>query len=212
MTSISGSTIAKARFFLDCADEAGTNERVSFCNHLEAAIVFARSVTFHLQKEFANQPEFANWYAEHQKSLAQNRLARFLLDQRNYVLKEGPIATHRVIQMTVTASVHASCSATITVIRGAPWYRRSLRILWEDATYPLRERLHRFREERRQARAQKLIAQAIPPDATRDDIYFSHDEWKSEPAIELVRRLLSELEVIVRQAEQKFILAEAGGH
>jgi hypothetical protein len=212
MTSIAESTIAKARFFLDCADDVGTNERVSFCNFLEAAIVFARSVTFHLQKEFANQPEFANWYAEHQKSLAQNRLARFLLEQRNYVLKEGPIATHRVIQMTVTASVHASCSVTITVIRGAPWYRRSLRILWEDATYPLRERLHRFREKRRQARAQKLMEQNRPPDTTRDDIYFSHDEWKYEPAIELVRRFLSELEVIVQQAEQKFILIEAGGH
>jgi hypothetical protein len=212
MTSIAGSTIAKARFFLDCADEAGKDERVSFCNHLEAAIVFARSVTFHLQKEFATQPEFANWYEEHQKSLAQNRLAHFLLEQRNYVLKEGPIATHRVIQMTVTAFVHASCSATITVIRGAPWYRRSLRILLEDATYPLRERLHRFREERRQERAQKLIARDSPPDTTRDDIYFSHDEWKAEPAIELVRRLLGELEVIVRQAEQKFILGEAGGY
>ena len=199
MTSIAGSTIAKARFFLDCADDAGANERVSFCNHLEAAIVFARSVTFHLQKEFANQPDFANWYVEHQKSLAQNQLARFLLEQRNYLLKEGPIATHRVIQMTVTASVHASDSATVTVIRGAPWYRRSLRVLWEDSTYPLRERLHRFREERRQARARKLIEQNSPPDTTRDHIYFSHDKWKSEPAIELVRWLLSELEVIVRQ-------------
>lgn len=37
MTSIAGSTIAKARFFLDCADGVGKNERVSFCNHLEAA-------------------------------------------------------------------------------------------------------------------------------------------------------------------------------
>ena len=210
MTSTARSTIAKARFFLDCADEAGENERASFCNHLEAAIVFARSVTFHLQKEFANQPEFANWYAEHQKSLAQNRLARFLLEQRNYLLKEGPIATHRLIQMTVTASVHVSCSATITVIRGAPWYRRPLRILWEDATYPLKETLRRFREERRQARARKLIERNSPLDTTRDHIYFSHDEWKSEPAIELVRRLLSELEVIVRRAELKFIVADAG--
>lgn len=37
MMSIAGSTIAKARFFIDCVDGAGKNERVSFCNHLEAA-------------------------------------------------------------------------------------------------------------------------------------------------------------------------------
>jgi len=211
MTSVARSTIAKARFFLDRADEAGANERVAFCNCLEAAIVFARSVTFHLQKEFANHLGFDTWYAVHQKSLTQNRLGRFLLEQRNYLLKEGPIATHRVIEMTVTASVHASCSATITVIRGAPWYRRSLRILWEDATSPLRERLHSFRAKRSQAKARKLLEESSSPDNTRDHIYFSNDEWKSDPAIELVRRLLVELEVIVLQAEQKFLIAEGLG-
>lgn len=36
MTSIAGSTIAKARFFIDCADGAGKNEWAFFCNHLEA--------------------------------------------------------------------------------------------------------------------------------------------------------------------------------
>ena len=209
MKSTAASTIGKARFFLDCADKASTNERVSLVNHLEAAIVFARSVTFHLQKEFSHQPEFANWYSEHQKSLAQNQLARFLLEQRNYVLKVGPIATHRVVQMAATVSAHASCSATITVKRGAPWYRRSLRVLWEDATYPVRVWYHHFRERQRLAKDQKQIERRNPVDTTRDDIYFSHSEWKSEPAIELVRRLLSELEVIVRQAEQKFILAKA---
>ena len=39
MMSIAGLTIGKARFFLDCADGAGKNERVSFCNHLEAALI-----------------------------------------------------------------------------------------------------------------------------------------------------------------------------
>ncbi len=205
MTSVARSTIAKARFFLDRADEVGTIERVAFCNYLEAAIVFVRSVTFHLQKELANQPEFGDWYAEHQKALGQNQLGRFLLEQRNYLLKEGPIATHRVIAMTVTASVHVSGSATVTVVRGAPWYRRSPRILWGDAIYPLRERFHLFRAKRNQAIARKLQEQEFRSDTTRDHIYFSHDEWKSEPAIELVRRLLAELEVIVVQAELKFL-------
>lgn len=204
MTSVARLTIAKARFFLDCADETGANERTAFCNFLEAAIVFTRSVTFHLQKEFANQSGFTEWYVEHRKPLEQNRLGRFLLEQRNFVLKEGPIATHRVIKMTMTATVSLSCSATVTVIRGAPWYRRSVRILWQDATYPLREKFHAFRERRIQAKVQKELHQSQPQDTAHDDIYFSNDEWKSEPAVSHVRRLLDELEAFVQKAESKF--------
>lgn len=211
MTSVARSTIAKARFFLDRADEAGGEDRFAFGNFLEAAIVFARSVTFHLQKEFAHQPEFKTWYEEHQKSLGQNKLARFLLEQRNYLLKQGPITTHRIIEMSMTESVHMSCSVTIKVIRGAPWYRRSPRILWDDATHPLREWFRSFRTKRDQAKARKLIEQNRTPDTIRDHIYFSNDEWKSEPAIELVRRLLIELETVVSQAEQKFHSANYSG-
>ncbi len=204
MTSVARLTIAKARFFLDYADNTGANERIAFCNFLESAIVFTRSVTFHLQKEFANQPGFTEWYVEHRKPLEQNRLGRFLLEQRNYLLKEGPIATHRVIEMTMTGTVSLSCSATITVIRGAPWYKRSIRILWQDATYPLKEKLHAIRERRFQAKVQKELPQSQPQDIAHDDIYFSNDEWKSEPAVSLVRRLLDELETFVQKAESKF--------
>jgi len=91
MKSVARATIAKARFFLDRADEAGVNGRDAFCNYLKAAIVFARSVTFHLQKEFANRPGFSEWYAEYQKSLKQNQLGRFLLEQRNYLKARLPL-------------------------------------------------------------------------------------------------------------------------
>ena len=46
-------TLAKARFFFSEAIRVGVNDRKAFCNYLEASIVFARSVTFHLQEELA---------------------------------------------------------------------------------------------------------------------------------------------------------------
>jgi hypothetical protein len=210
MSSVARTTIAKARFFLDRADEAGPNGREAFCNYLEASIVFARSVTLHLQKECANRPGFAEWYAAQQKLLGQNRLARFLLEQRNYVLKEGPVATRRVLEMTMTESIHLSDSATVTVIRGAPWYRRSPRVLWDDATYPLRAKLHSLRAKRVHAKARR---QTQSSSVTRDAIFFTDGECNSEPATVLVRRLLDELDVVVSEAELKFLsLGSSGGY
>jgi hypothetical protein len=211
MTSVARSTIAKAVFFLDRAEESGANERVAFCNYLEVAIVLTRSVTFHLQKEFANRPEFDNWYKDHQKSLSQNQLCRFLLNQRNYLLKEGPINTHRLIEMNITESVHVSCSVTVTVMRGAPWYKRSLKTLWQDTTYRLRAMLHSFQVSWSKSKARKRLEQSSSQVTEQDHIYFSAEQWKSEPAIKLVRRALAELEVIVLQAEHMFLFAESLG-
>jgi hypothetical protein len=155
MSSVARITTAKARFFLDRAEEVGPSERDAFCNYLEASIVFARSVTFHLRKEFANRSGFAEWYATQQKLLGNNPLARFLLEKRNYVLKEGPIGTHRVVEVTMTTSIHLSGSATVKIVRGVPWYRRSLRVLWDDATYPLRVRLRSLQAKRAHSKARR---------------------------------------------------------
>jgi hypothetical protein len=205
MSSVARTTIEKARYFLDCAEDSGGKNPKIFCTFLEAAIVFTRSVTLHLKKELAHHPKFESWYAEQQEALKQNKLGRFLLEQRNLLLKQGPLATHRVIEMTAIASAHADAFVTIKVIRGAPWYRRSLRTLWEDATYPLREWVHSYLIKRKQAKARKLLEKVTAADTARDNIYFSVDEWKSEPAILLVRRLLIDLEAIVVEAEQRFL-------
>lgn len=211
MQSVARLTLAKARFFLDRAEEATPNQRDAFCNYLEASIVFARSVTFHLQKEFSDRPDFNDWYASQQKSLADSQLARFLLEQRNYVLKEGPVPTHRVLEMTMTASIHLSGSATVKVIRGAPWYRRSPRILFKDAIYPLRNRLHSYRQRRTEFKARARLQPPQSSGVTRDAIYFSETEWRSTPAIDLVRRQLGELEDIVSEAERRFLSAPKPG-
>lgn len=209
MASVARDTIAKTRFFLDRAEKAGTSERDAFCNYLEASIVFARSVTFHLQKECADKAGFAEWYTTQQKRLAENRLARFLLEQRNYLLKEGPIATHRVLEVTMTASIRLSGSVTVTVIRGAPWYKRSLRVLWDDATYPVRAKVHSLRAKWAHAKVRRetQLAETQSPQfsgVTRDAIYFSDDEWRGTPATALVRRLVDELDTVISEAELRF--------
>ena len=174
------------------------------------SIVFARSVTLHLQKEWTDRPGFAEWYAVQQSLLRQNRLARFLLEQRNYVLKEGPIATHRMLEITLTASVHSSVSATATVRRGAPWYRRSPRILWQEATYSIRAKLHSLHAKRARAKARRQAQQALlqktpSSGVTCDAMFFTHGEWNGTSATILVRRLLDDLEGIVSEAEQRFL-------
>ena len=203
--SIARTTIGKARFFLDCAEAATPNQREAFCNNLEAAIVFARSITFHLQKEFADQQAFKEWYAIKQQVLSEDRLACFLLEQRNYILKEGPVATSHVVELSVMIPINISCSATLKVIRGAPWYRRSFRILFRDAIYPIRSRWHDHQQRRREAVARAARASGTPiTSQTRDQVYFSESEWRATPAVELVRLQLLVLESILNEAEARF--------
>lgn len=205
MPSTARVTLDKARFFLERARETKLNERQAFIAYFEAAIVFARSITFHLQKEFASDPDFSSWYSKKQQALAKNRFAKFLLEQRNYVLKEGPVATKRVIEVTMTASLHLSGTATVKVIRGAPWYKRPLHILIEDATYPIRSYIHRLRERRAAAaRARRARQEHTISTTTRDEIYFADDEWQTVPAVELIGRQLDAFEAIVSDAEERF--------
>jgi hypothetical protein len=62
MDSIAAGTIKKARFFVDQASRTDPNDREAITNNVEAAIVFARSVTIHLQSEFAHVPGCHEWY------------------------------------------------------------------------------------------------------------------------------------------------------
>lgn len=49
----------------------------------------ARTVTFSLQKEFTNHPVFAEWYERKREHLRDDRIARFFVDERNRIEKEG---------------------------------------------------------------------------------------------------------------------------
>jgi hypothetical protein len=53
LRSVAAGTLFKATFFLDAARLADPNDHAAVANNIEAVIVYARSVTFHLQSEFA---------------------------------------------------------------------------------------------------------------------------------------------------------------
>jgi hypothetical protein len=199
-------TLKKSRFFLDRARKAARSDRDAFGAFLEAAIVFSRSVTFHLQKELSGRPGFEEWYPTQQARLAQNAESRFLLEQRNYLLKEGPLQARRIVSVTGTASITITASASIRVIRGDPWYRRSPKVLWEDATRPFKAKMRRRAERRRQmaAAAERRKRQAEEASKSKDEMYFVGSEWSQKPALEMVSDHLKLLAQIVDEATRHF--------
>jgi len=109
MESTASLTLRKARLFLAQARAADPNDRDAIASNLEAAIVFCRSVTFHLQSQFAHSTGFVEWYAEQQHRLGEQPLSRFMLNQRNYVLKVGPANT--TLNVMYRSPSHWSCAA-----------------------------------------------------------------------------------------------------
>ena len=209
MKSTASLTLAKARLFLEQARRADRNDLHTIATNLEGAIVFCRSVTFHLQSQFAHAPGFDTWYKEQQNILREQRLSRFLLEQRNYVLKVGPAIVNRVVGVSITESVMMHDEITVEVVRGQPWYRRSLKILFEELVYPLRQRIQQWRERRRWRVAAKKNAVESSGVITTDELHFSDAEWKKVPALLLVEQQLDVLANIVAEAEVRFLYSEA---
>ena len=212
MGSVASLTLQKARTFVAQARSAEPHDRDRIATNLEAGIVFSRSVTFHLQSQFAHAPGFAEWYAEQQNALRSRPVCRFMLDQRNYVLKVGPTQVHRVVNVELIESVHAHAEITVQVVRGQPWYRRSPRILLDDLVYPLRQRVRIWLERRARRRRLRQSAPPAAMSATQDDLYFINPEWSEVPALDLLEQHLSLLAAIVREAESRFVASSGEPH
>ena len=178
-----------------------------FSHLFEAAIVFARSVTFHLQKQYAHTAGFDDWYSRCQDQLRQDPLAFFFIHQRNFVLHQGSVPMSKHVNVMLRSSVVATSSVSVKVIRGRPWYRRSPRILMEDAIYPVRARLHDWRKRRRQRRRIREAKQQSGTTVT-ETIRFQEEPWAQRPALELLREYLGTLEGIVADAEAQFGLGD----
>jgi hypothetical protein len=203
MESTASLTLRKARLFLAQARAAYPNDHHATASNLEAAIVFCRSVTFHLQSQFAHSPGFVDWYAEQQNRLREQPLTRFMLDQRNYVLKVGSLITTRNVDLSITESLVNRGEISVQIIRGQPWYRRSPKTLIADLLYPLRQNVRLWQERRRWRRQAKESAKSSAV-ITRDALYFTDPEWKGTPALDLVDQQLTILADIVKQAEARF--------
>ena len=193
-------TLKRARFFVDQATRTDPSDTKPIVNSVEAAIVFARSVTFHLQRQFAHTPGFKEWYAEQQKRLSNDPLSRFMLRQRNYLLKVGPVSVKRIIGMTITEEmVPPSDDIRVGIAPGKPWYRRSPKVLLEDAINPFRDRVHRWRKTRPGTRVSQ-DSSGGSTSVVQDALFFTDAEWEDTPALELLNRQLATPEEIVRVA------------
>jgi len=210
VNSISRETLEKSRLFLNQAQQAViTGERFKFIANLEAAIVFGRTVTFHIQKEYTHQTKFEDWYGSHEQAMKTDPLMRFMLENRNYVLKEGQVEVIRLISLNISVKFASFTGGIeVDVIRGTPWYRRSPKIIWED----IRTTVNQFlRINKLNWLQNRTVAQKPPktPENTKSisnksNYFFSDTRWQERPALELVSDYLDKLEIIVDDAESVF--------
>ncbi len=198
------STLERASFFVDQAQAIGLTDRAAFQHFLEAAIVFGRSVTLHLQKEYAHTAGFAGWYAPWQQRLKEYALAGFFLEQRNYVLKEGPLKIGKHVDLHLHATIRLTASVNVKVIRGSPWYRRSMKTLWQDASHPVRNWLFQRRQRRENERQSPPLPDAPPQSTIVETLRCAGAPWNERPALQLLREYLGVLAELVDEAEATF--------
>jgi hypothetical protein len=196
-------TLERARFFLAEARNTRIDDQERLLHFFEAAIVFGRSVTFHLQSQHAHEAGFDAWYGQQQVELMKDSLARFFLEKRNYVLKVGQLAVGKHVDVHIQSTVHLTASVSAVVVRGKPWYRRSPRILIADVLYPLRQSLHSWRDRRRiaaRARARESNGRVTVTESLR----FADEAWQDRSALDLFHEYLDRLEPFVADAEKRF--------
>lgn len=195
--------VEQARFFVSQSSQAEAGQREVLANNFEAAIVFGRSVTFCLQKDFHNKPGFNRWYAKKQEIMRQDPLFKLFLEKRNYILKQGTTGIHKSINVEATATVGISDFLTCKVKRGRPWYRRSTKILWEDFRARIREPIREWMWKRKMRRkaTQKKPSSTVK---VSEGYYFDDPAWENREIFDLFNEYLNKLELIVSEAEIKF--------
>lgn len=203
--SIAAQTLERANFFLDCAQPCAPSDRRAFEHFLEAAIVYGRSVTFHLQKEFSKCSGFGDWYREKQEEMERDPLFRFFLEKRNYILKEGPVSIQKTIAVTISETMVVSSFVEVQVIRGKPWYKRGPKILLQDLRAPLLQKYRKWKYERELARRRKIRDAQQRQTEVSEIPHFEEPEWRSRPATDLVREYLRKLTAVVNEAEMRFL-------
>lgn len=202
--SVASKTLEKADFFLDFAETYAAVDRDAFERFLEAAIVNARTVTFHLQKEFGKHISFNDWYRAKQEEMRKDPLFQFFVNRRNYILKEGPISIKKTINLDISETVIISDSMKVQVVRGRPWYKRGPKILFEDLRAALFQKCNRWKDKRELSRKRHQHIKRHQ-NTVKEVLHFEEPEWRNRPATDLVREYLQKLGTIVNDAEMRFL-------
>jgi hypothetical protein len=154
-----------------------------------------------MQKEFSSVKGFDDWYTAQQSEMRKNDLMRFLVDRRNYILKQGPMAMQASFSVTIEETLSFSSSLGVKVTRAHPWYRRELGMLREDVVRWLREKCRRL-STKRPTRVGSTAGRSAT--STSVQFFFDDEEWRQVPAVDLVAQYLGDLDTVVSHAERKF--------
>jgi len=201
--SVASQTLGRANFFLDYAETYAFVNRQAFEHFLEAAIVYGRSVTFHLQKEYSKKSPFDDWYREKQEEMRKDTLFQFFLNKRNYILKEGPVSIRKTTAVNITETAIASDFVEVQVVRGRPWFKRGPKTLFGDLCAPLLQKYHKWKYERDLFRKRNKRNEQQQSEV-REFLHFEEPEWHDRPATDLVREYLRKLATIINDAEMRF--------
>jgi len=213
--------LERAQYFLARAERLNATERREFDNDLQAAVVFGRSAYHYLQSLAAPANADAGyraWFRFKWTTLAADPVLEYFRRERDLTLKERSKGVQRRVSLTGRAELHVSSYAEMVVIRGAPWYRRSPSIVWQDTwamiTRPLQRWRHGIAEDLKRRRRNlrgRVSAWQARRRAAREvrsvlEFYFVDvdPEGKDRSAVDLVREYLTRLEGVVLEADAAF--------
>ncbi len=194
--------IEQARYFIIQALKAGQEDREELLYNFEAAIVFARSITFCLQKGFCDKEGFSAWYSIKRNEMKQNPLFRLFLERRNYILKKGTTAVHKKISIEVKETISFSDPITCRIIHSRPWHGETLIRILKTALSLIKRRNKKGGEAE--------IEKKMKPEVSTSNLkvtesYFICDSgWAGKDVFKLFGDYLDLLELIVSEAEAKF--------
>lgn len=193
----------QARFFCSQASQAKNGGRDALVTNFEAAIVFARSVTLCLQKEFNDKPGFSEWYSRKQDTMKQDPLFNLFREKRNYILKVGSTNIRKLISVELTEQIGVSDFVAVKVVRGSPWYRRSPKTIWQDICASVKEPLRAWNWKRKM---RMKVKRKTPPTLAKvsESYYLDDPAWGGRDAFDLFEEYVSKLEAIVSESETNF--------
>jgi len=103
--------LVEAKYFLTKM-EKNIDDLVKFKFNLSAFLSASRSVTFYLQKEFAYNPKFTEWYQKKQNEMKEDPLFKFFNNKRVTVVHIKTIDVRGHHEVSFTESIGISDSVT----------------------------------------------------------------------------------------------------
>jgi hypothetical protein len=195
--------LAQAYFFTTRALESIPTQREAFLYFIDAAIVFARSVTFCLKKEYIHKTGFHSWYLSKIEIMKKDPIFYFFLNKRNHILKVGSAGVYKLTPLTDEGKIEFSGLVKTKVIRIQPWYHRRLKILWEDLRAIIIKPIHGWlwycMTKRKNLQFEKQSKVGVS-----ENFFFDNPEWKNRPACDILQEYINKLEQIVAEAETRF--------